>query len=416
MSSPAAATLPAVAEPACSASAITYLDYAATTPVDPAVVKAMEPFLNGHHGNPSSIHRAGEQARAAIEKARGQVAALVGTTAERVIFTSGGTEGDNLAIKGSVLALRVAGHDKSKGPGHVITVATEHKAVIEACHDLERWLGMEATILKPDPLGRVSVEAIAAACRPDTMLVSVMYGNNETGTIQPIAKIAAMCRERGILVHCDGVQAVGQVPISFDELGVDFLALCAHKFHGPKGVGALIVREGAPLVPLVAGGGQEGGRRGGTENTAGIVGLGAAAEIAMKRVQYDAIQKAKLRDRLWNGIVQRLGSKSPSRNGALGHDALPGILHVSFPGHQGQRLVWILSDKHSVCVSAGSACTSDAGAAGPGATSCGRPSHVLVAMGLPERNAIGALRFSVGRDTTNEDVDRVLDALESVMR
>lgn len=391
--------------PAASAAPdrIVYLDYNATTPVAPEVRDAMLPYLGDHFGNPSSTHRLGNDARLGVERARRKVARLLGCDPDELVLTGGGSESDNLAIKGALFAARLA-RGGPAAPAHVITAAAEHKAVLEAVHDLATYHGVATTILPVDATGRVDPADLRAAFRPETLLVSIMFGNNEVGTIQPVADLAAACRERGVLFHCDGVQAFGQVPVDVRALGVDLFSLSGHKLYAPKGVGALYVRRGVALAPLVSGGSQEAGRRAGTENAAGIVALGAAVDLAARGLEEEAARKVALRDRLWAGLRDAIPDIHLN-----GHptERLPGTLHVGLPGVAGQQLVVTLSSRAGICCSAGSACTSDAG--------CGvvqtKISHVLAAMGIETERARGSLRLSLGRYSTEEDVAAVLAAL-----
>lgn len=369
-----------------------YLDGSATTPMDSAVREAMLPFLEDEHGNPSSIHARGRQARDAMTQARRSVARLVGARPRQMIFTGGGSEADNLALKGVVLA-------DPNGEGHVITSAIEHPAMLRACDWVES-LGWEVTRLAPDAEGYVHPNALRDALRPTTRLVSIMAANNEVGTVQPVAALAAVAHEYGALFHTDAVQAVGRIAVDVDEWGVDLLSLSAHKFHGPKGVGALYVRDGVELVPLVHGGGQERGLRAGTENVAGIVGLGRAAELARMRLE-EMTELARLRDRLHRGVEELL--PEAVLNGPREH-RLPNVLNLTLPGLRGESIV-LAMDQRGVALSSGSACK----AGSP------EPTHVLLAMGCSEEQAHCSVRFSLCRGITAEHVDRVIDALAAVL-
>jgi cysteine desulfurase len=368
-----------------------YLDNNATTPLDPRVLDAMLPYLREEHGNAASRnHVYGQRARAAVERAREQVARLLGASAAEIVWTSGATESDNLAIQGIARARRDRGR-------HVITSPVEHKAVIDVCRFLERE-GFEATFLDVDATGRVAPEAVARAIRDDTVLVTLMHANNEIGTLNPIADIGRVCAERGVTFHTDATQAVGKVPIDVEAMGIDLLSLSAHKLHGPKGVGALYVRQKRPRVrcsPLVHGGGHEGGLRSGTLNVPGIVGLGAACEIARAEMVEESRRVAHLRDRLWHGLSSRLDGVA--RNGHPS-ECLPNTLNVRFDGVEGERLIFMLPD---LAISSGSACT----------TSSLEPSTVLRALGLTDEQVYGSLRFSLGRFTTEEEIDRAVDAV-----
>ncbi len=370
-----------------------YLDHAATTPLDPRVVEAMLPYLRDHFGNPSSIYGLGRATRAAIDRAREEVAQALGARPTEIIFTSGGTESDNTAIRGVAMARRADGN-------HIITAATEHHAVLHACAWLEP-LGFETTVLPVDRDGRVDPDEVERAIRPTTTLITLMYANNEIGTIQPLADIGRIARARGVTFHTDAVQAGGALPIDVDALGADLLSLSAHKFYGPKGVGVLYARRGTPLLPQQPGGGQERGRRSGTENTAGIVGLATALTLAVGSLESDARHYGRLRDRLYDGLLAQVPDVTLN-----GHptERLPNNLNVSFRGVEGESLLLNL-DMHGIAASSGSACT--AGSLDP--------SHVLTAIGLPRELAQGSLRLSVGRGTTDEQADRVLGVLPATV-
>jgi cysteine desulfurase len=370
-----------------------YLDYAATTPVDPEVEAAMRPFFLERFGNAGSVHEFGQAARRAVDDARGSVAGLVGAQAREIVFTSGATEANNTAIVGAVLA--------RGGPRgtHIITAATEHHAVLEPARWLERQ-GAALTVLPVDAHGMVDPDAVRAALRPETAIVSVMHGSNEIGTIGPLAEIAAIARASGVTVHTDATQSAGIVPLDVTALGVDLLSMSAHKRYGPKGVGALYVRTGTRLEPLLHGGSQERGRRGGTENVPGIVGFGVAARLAVDRMADDAARIARLRDRLATG----LGALDGARLNGHPEHRLPGIASVSFAGADSESLLLAL-DLEGIAASSGSACTSGSL----------EPSHVIEALGLPPEVAAGTLRFSLGRQTTDEDVDRVLQVLPTIL-
>lgn len=370
-----------------------YLDHNATTPTHPEVREAMGRVLEAQFGNPSSIYREGRQAKSALEEARRKLANLLGTTARRIIFTGGGSEANNLVIKG------VAGVSKGNR-NHVITSTIEHPSVLKVCQWLEKQ-GLAVTYLPVDGYGRVRPEDLEEALRPDTCLVSIMLANNETGSIQPIRELAALAHARGALFHTDGVQAVGKIPVDVEALGVDFFTLSGHKFHGPKGIGALYIRKGLEVEPLVHGGGQEGGRRAGTENTPGIVGVGVAAELAEKRLSAMAEVKAR-RNELYEGILRIFPEA-----GLNGHplERLPNTLNLSLPGIRGESLVLAL-DQQGISFSSGSACRSGSP----------KPSHALLAMGLSEERAHCAIRLSLGVDTTGEHIARTLAAMEKVIR
>jgi cysteine desulfurase len=367
-----------------------YLDYNATTPLAPEVVAAMEPFLTSAYGNPSSLHWAGKPARAAVETARRQVASLLRCDANEVVFTSGGTEANNLAIKG--LFFR---QDSSRGRPHVIISRIEHPAVLEPCRFLER-LGAEVTLVAVDRFGRVDPDEIRRSIRPETFLVSVMHANNEVGTIQPIQEISRVCRERGVVFHTDAAQTVGKLAIDLETLGVDLLTVAGHKLYGPKGVGALYIRKGLQLEPLLHGAGHEGGRRAGTENLLQIVGLGAACAVAEKHV--GDVQMIRSRDHFWQGLCDRFGD-GVVLNGHAEH-RLPNTLNVSFLGHTGGDVLAAIPE---VAASTGSACHA-------GSTEI---SPVLKAMGVDEKVGLGAVRFSLGRPTTLAEINRVLELLKT---
>ncbi|MBI4345375.1 MAG: cysteine desulfurase [Elusimicrobia bacterium] len=368
-----------------------YLDHNATTPVRPEVLEAMLPWLGPRFGNPNSAYRLGQEARKAVEDARAQVARLLGAKPEEIVFTSCGSEADVLAIAGA--AHRA--HERSKGAKkHLITSAIEHDAVREALRVLEKR-GFEATTVGVDAHGRVDPQDVRRALREDTILVSIMHANNEVGTIQPVGEIAAACREKGVLMHTDAVQSAGKVPIDVGALGVDLLALSGHKLNAPKGVGALYVRQGVRLTPVITGH-QEKNRRGGTENVASIVGLGRACELAAAELDRHAAELSALRKRLEDGCLKIPGSR------VNGHPTLrlPNTCHVAFDGIEGFQLVVAL-DLEGVCVSAGPACS----------TGAVDPSHVLAAMGCDSRWCVGALRISLGWGSTRADVDRLLALL-----
>jgi cysteine desulfurase len=371
-----------------------YLDYNSTTPTAPEVVEAMAPFFTDNFANPFNLHRFGQRARGPLDDAREKVAALLGANSpDEIIFTAGGSESDNLAVSGVAYARRERGR-------HLITSAIEHPAVLATCE----WLadeGWDVTFLAPDNEGIVHAEALAAAIRPDTVLVSIMHGNNEVGTIEPIAELAAVARERDVLFHTDAVQTTGKIPVDVRDLGVDLLSISAHKFYGPKGVGALYVRDGVGLVPVIHGGHQEGGRRAGTHNTPGIIGLARALELATAAAEAEGKRLARLRDKLKDGILAMPGRvvvMTPDRN------AMPNTLNVCFPGVEGESIMLAL-DVEGISAATGSAC----------ATGSSEPSHVHLAMGCPAEVARGSVRFSLGKYTTEEDIGRVLEVLPPVV-
>jgi len=373
---------------------VIYLDHAATTPVDPLVLESMVPFLSEVFGNPSSVYGPGRQARAAIDAARDTVAAALGCQSREVIFTSGGSESDNLAIRG------VAARNGDRGR-HLVCSQVEHHAVLHTCQDLERE-GFDVTYLSVDRLGRVDPEELRAALRDDTILVSIMTGNNEVGTIQPVRELAAVTHQHSAAYfHTDAVQAFGKIAVGVDEIGVDLLTISAHKINGPKGIGALYVRMGTRIQPLITGGGHERNRRAGTENVAGIAGLAAAVDLATRNRDRDAAVMRAARDRLIEGMLRDVAGASLTGDPI---DRLPH--HASFlvPGVEGDALLMRL-DRAGVYASSGSACTSGSL----------EPSHVLLAMGIPARDALGSLRLTVGKGTSLADVDAALEVVaESV--
>ena len=381
-----------------------YLDHNATTPVDPRVFKAMAPYLTSEWGNPSSNHAYGLRARAALDDARVRVATLIGARPSEMVFTGSGSEADALAIRGAVLAARAAGAARTAGAArqHVITQATEHPAVLAACRELEALHGVVVTVLPVDGAGRVDPDAVAAAITPETVLVTIMHANNETGTIQPIREISAITRAHGVLLHTDAAQSVGKVTVDVHDLGVDLLTVVGHKMCAPKGVAALFVRDGVALHPLIGGGGQEHGLRAGTENVAYAVGLGRAADLAAHALaDGETARLTALRDHL----EERLHELLPGRVHLNGHrtERLPNTLNVRIDGAPALAL---LAGVASVAASAGSACHSGED----------RPSPVLTAMGIPEREALTALRLSVGRWTTTAEVEQAAEDIARAAR
>jgi cysteine desulfurase len=367
-----------------------YLDYNATAPVAPEVAAAMSPFLAGTGGNPSSLHWAGLPARDAVEHARSQVAALLCCDATEVVFTSGGTEANNQAIKGLFFA-------SPRRPFHIVTSHIEHPAVLEPCQFLER-LGAEVTRLPVDRYGLVDPDDVRRAIRPATALITIMHANNEVGTIQPIGEIAAIARDHGVLCHTDAAQTVGKIPVDVESLGVDLLTVAGHKLYGPKGVGALFMREGLDIEPLLHGAGHEAGRRAGTENVLEIVGLGAACELAQRWI--DDTHLPTLRDEFWRTLQARFGDQvvlngHPERR-------LPNTLNVGFRGETGGE---ILAAMPGVAASTGSACHAGSMHVSP----------VLAAMGVPDDVAHGAVRFSLGRETTPAEMEAVVQLLCQVL-
>jgi cysteine desulfurase len=372
-----------------------YFDNAATTAPDPRVLEAMRPYIGELWGNPSSLHCEGRQAREAVERARAQVADLLGASPDEIVFTSGGTEADNMALQGVMFAAGLPG-------AHLITSAIEHPAILACCRQLER-LGATVTELPVSRDGLVDPADLDAAIRPETRLVSIMAANNVAGTIQPIAELGEIARRRGVPFHSDAVQAVGKMPFDMQRQPIDLLSLSGHKLHGPKGIGALFVREGVQLWPLMPGGGQEKGRRSGTENVAAIVGLGRAAEIAAAERADEAARLVRLRDHIIESIQANID------NAYLIGDRwrrLPGHICLGFDGQEGEAIKLSLElDDRGIAVSSGSAC---------GAIHAGGPSHVLAAMGFDPLKARGSLRISLGRFNTIEEANRFLEVLPLV--
>ena len=370
-----------------------YVDNAATTKVDPRVVEAMTPYFTQIYGNPSSIYAEGREAKAAVEHAREQVATAIGADAKEIYFTGSGSEADNWAIRSAAKAL------KNKG-NHIITTAVEHHAVLHTCQSLEKE-GYEVTYLPVDEFGRVSVQDVKNAIKDTTILITVMFANNEIGTIMPIAEIGAVAKEAGVLFHTDAVQAVGMVPIDVKELQVDMLSLTGHKFHGPKGTGALYVRKGVKLTSFITGGAQERGRRAGTENVPGIVGLGEAIQLATADIPAKSAYLTKLRDAY---IKKVLDNVPYARLNGHPTDRLPGNANISFSFIEGEGLLLFL-DMKGISASSGSACTS-------GSLD---PSHVLLAIGLKHEEAHGSLRTSFDMENTLEDVDTIAAAVKEIV-
>ena len=368
-----------------------YMDNAATTATRPEVLEAMLPYFTQHYGNPSSIHAFGRDARRALENARKQVAAALNCEPREVYFTAGGSESDNWAIRCAL---------QNKQGKHIITSAIEHHAVLHTCEYMEKQ-GYEVTYLPVDEYGIVSVEDVKKAIRPDTALITIMAANNEIGTIQPIAEIGKIAKEAGILFHTDAVQAIGAIPVDVKEWNVDMLSLSGHKFHAPKGVGALYIRKGIRITNLIYGGAQERGLRAGTENLPGIVGLGKAIELAVAELPEYAEKMTKLRDKLIDGILANITDVQLN-----GHrtQRLPGNVNVSVRYVEGEALLMRL-DLAGIAASSGSACTS-------GSLD---PSHVLLAIGLPHEIAHGSLRLSLGSETTEADVDYVIETLPNIV-
>ena len=370
-----------------------YLDHAATTPLAAEVLAEMMPYLTEIYGNPSSIHGTGREAHQALETARRRTAAALEAKPQEIYFTSGGSESDNWAIRGAAMA------NQSRGR-HLITDAIEHHAVLHTFRELERE-GFEVTYLQPDGQGRIDPAEVERAIRPDTVLISVMTANNEIGTLQPVWEIGNIAREKGVLFHTDAVQAIGAVPVKVEEMNADLLSLSAHKFYGPKGTGALYIRQGTKISPLIQGGAQERSLRAGTENVAGIVGLGCAIERAVRNLAENAARTARLRDRLIGGILERIPGAILNGDPV---NRLPGNAHFTFRDVDGEALLLRL-DLMGIAASGGSACT--AGAA--------EPSHVLAALGQPEILAKGGLRMSLGPENTEDEIGEVLEMLPGLI-
>ena len=371
-----------------------YLDNSATTKVDKKVLEAMYPFFSEKYGNPNSLHEWGREARVAVDKAREQVAGLINAEPKDIIFTGGGSEGDNLAIKGTAWAMR----EKGK---HIITSAIEHHALLNTVKWLGRF-GYDFTILPVDKHGFVDPAELEKAIRPDTILASIMFANNEIGTIEPVAELGAVCRKHGVLFHTDGVQATGHINIDVKNLPIDMMSMAAHKMYGPKGVGGLYVRRGIKLTPVIHGGQQEFGLRAGTENTPGLVGFGKAAEMAADRLAHGWIEKeSRLRDKLIDGLVERIPEiiVTGDRVKRLPYHASVCVKYIEGEG------MLLLMDAAGIAVSSGSACTS-------GSLD---PSHVLLALGLTHETAHGSVRLTLSHETTEEDIDYVLEKFPPIV-
>ena len=370
-----------------------YMDYAATTYVKPEVLEEMLPYFTNKFGNPSSFYGISRETKMAVDKARGQVAKALNADLNEIYFTGGGSESDNWAIKGICSAY------KNKG-NHIITTKIEHHAVLHTCEYLEKQ-GFEVTYLDVDEEGFINLEDLKNAITDKTILVSIMFANNEIGTIEPIKEIGKICRERKVLFHTDAVQAVGNVKIDVKDMNIDLLSLAGHKIYGPKGIGALYVRKGVRIHNLIHGGGQERNRRAGTENIAGVVGLGKAIELATENLEEHAKKMTVLRDQLIDGLLKIPYTRL---NGPRGDKRLPGNVNVSFEFIEGESILLSL-DFEGVCASSGSACTS-------GSLD---PSHVLLAIGLPHEKAHGSLRLTLGDNSTQEDVDYVLEVVPPII-
>lgn len=371
-----------------------YMDHNATAPVHPAVVDAILPYYREAYGNASSVHAFGREARSAMEEAREKIAEFIGAQPREIVFTSGGTESDNFAIAG------VAYQNAKKGK-HIITTAIEHPAVLNTCEHLETH-GFEVTYLGVDRHGIVSLDDLREAIREDTILITIMHANNEIGTIEPMKEIGEIAREKGIVLHSDAVQAVGKIPVNVDETGVDLISISAHKIYGPKGIGAMYMRRGTKVEPLIRGGHHERNRRAGTENVPGIVGFGKAVEVAASDLEEEGKRLFSLTEKLRTGLQDQLEHVY-----ANGHptERLPGTMNLSFDFLEGESILLNL-DMKGVAVSTGSACTSGSL----------EPSHVMTAIGIPVATAQGAIRFSLGRANTEADVDYVLEELPPIIR
>ena len=372
----------------------TYMDYSATTYVKPEVLDAMMPFFTEKFGNPSSFYGISRETKMAVDNARAQVAKAINCDPNEVYFTGGGSEADNWAIKGIATAHMKKGN-------HIITTKIEHHAVLHTCEFLEKF-GFEVTYLDVNEEGFVDLEQLEEAITDKTILVSIMFANNEIGTIQPIKEIGALCREKKVLFHTDAVQAVGSVPVDVKEMNIDLLSLAGHKLYGPKGIGALYIRRGVRIDNLIHGGGQERGRRAGTENIPGVVGLGKAIEIATENIEENRARLTVLRDKLIDGILERI--PYARLNGPRGDKRLPGNSNISFEFIEGESILLSL-DFEGICASSGSACTS-------GSLD---PSHVLLAIGLPHEKAHGSLRTTLGAASTEEDVEKLLNELPPII-
>lgn len=372
----------------------TYMDYSATTYVKPEVLDAMMPFFTEKFGNPSSFYGISRETKMAVDNARAQVAKAINCDPNEVYFTGGGSEADNWAIKGIATAHMKKGN-------HIITTKIEHHAVLHTCEFLEKF-GFEVTYLDVNEEGFVDLKQLEEAITDKTILVSIMFANNEIGTIQPIKEIGALCREKKVLFHTDAVQAVGSVPVDVKEMNIDLLSLAGHKLYGPKGIGALYIRRGIRIDNLIHGGGQERGRRAGTENIPGVVGLGKAIELATENIEENRARLTVLRDKLIDGILERI--PYARLNGPRGDKRLPGNSNISFEFIEGESILLSL-DFEGICASSGSACTS-------GSLD---PSHVLLAIGLPHEKAHGSLRTTLGAASTEEDVEKLLNELPPII-
>jgi cysteine desulfurase len=369
-----------------------YLDHNATTPLHPDVFQTMEPYLREQFGNASSSYRLGREAKTALENSRKKVAACLGAKDHEIIFTSGGTESDNLAIRGIARALRGKGN-------HIITSRVEHHAVLRTCDDLERE-GFRVTFLPVDASGQISPDDVRRHIDEGTILISIMAANNETGVLQPISEVGALARQKGIIFHTDAVQAVGKIPVNVDDLSVDLLSISGHKFHGPKGVGALYVRHNTPMAPILTGGHHEHHFRAGTENIPGIVGLAEALSVATQNLSTATHRLSTLRQRFESAILNKIDGVQIN---GVNAPRVPNTSSICFQFIEGESILLHL-DLKGICASSGSACS----------TESPEPSHVLMAMGVPARTAQGAIRFSLGKDNTDEEIDFVIDTLVDI--
>ena len=370
-----------------------YLDNAATTPVHPEVVKAMLPYFSDNFGNPGSIHSYGQEARGAVDEARENISNLIGATSDEIFFTSGGTESDNWALHGVILA------QENKG-NHIITSAIEHHAVLETCAFLKQR-GYSVTTVPVDGQGLIDPDEIKKAITNKTVLITIMQANNEIGTIEPVSEIGKIAREAGICFHTDAVQAVGHIPVNVDDMGVDLLSASSHKLYGPKGIGILYIRKGTKITTLIHGGGQERGKRSGTENVPGIVGLGKAAELRLKDLQTESVRLISLRNKLIQGLFERI---EHIRLNGHHEQRLPNNVNVSVDYVEGESML-INLDLEAICASTGSACSSSSLEA----------SHVLMALGLHPVAAHGSIRFTMGKETTEDDIGQVLSVFPRIV-
>lgn len=371
-----------------------YMDNAATTPVREEVLAEVLPYFREYYGNASSVYAIAKESKKALERARKQVADAIGAKPEEIYFTAGGSESDNMALRGVAEAMSAKGK-------HIITTKIEHHAILHTCEYLEKH-GYEVTYLDVDEMGKVRLEELEKAIRPETILISVMFANNEIGTIQPIAEIGALAREKGIYFHTDAVQAVGHVPVDVEKMHIDLLSISGHKLGAPKGIGAIYIRKGVKVSPLIFGGAQEKKMRAGTENIPGIVGLGKAAELAVAELEQTRERLTALRDKLIHGILEKIPY---SRLNGDPVDRLPGNCNISFAYIEGESMLLLL-DALGIAASSGSACTS-------GSLD---PSHVLLAIGLPHEEAHGSLRLTLDRENTEEEVDFVLEKLPGIVQ